>query len=210
MNILDKIGTGLAQSIDTIVDKNRQCAQLNRLSAVIRNETEALNRAYIALGKHYYKILEGNTEDTDVANICELIEASKFRLKKAQARYDYVQKYGVSNTQKKQPVIKVSPDEEIKMEPDPMDDFEEDEDITIAYSENSPAPQTDEKTAEEQPATEIKVEPATNVKKEKAETKEAEVVAELKKKHTSSISKKKTADTADTEAANDSDAEPIV
>lgn len=49
MNFIDRIGEGLSSAIDMIVEKNRQCAQLNRLAAIIRNETEVINHAYVAL-----------------------------------------------------------------------------------------------------------------------------------------------------------------
>ena len=51
MNILNTIGSGITQAIDTVVEKNRYIAYTNRLKFVIKSETETLNRAYSALGK---------------------------------------------------------------------------------------------------------------------------------------------------------------
>ena len=95
MDFVDKLSIALSDSLDYLIDKNRQKAQLNRIEAVIKNETEILNRAYIAVGKHYYKMLEGKAEEADVSVICDTIKNSKLRLKKAKARYEYIFKYGV-------------------------------------------------------------------------------------------------------------------
>ncbi len=95
MDFIDKLSMALSDSLDYLIDRNRQKAQLNRIEAVIKNETEILNRAYIALGKHYYKTLDGRTEETNISQICDTIKNSKLRLKKAKARYEYIFKYGV-------------------------------------------------------------------------------------------------------------------
>lgn len=134
MSFIDKVSDGVSQSINTIIDKNRKYAQLNRLNAVIKNETEVLNRAYIALGKQYYKVLKGNTANADVSEICTVIEDSKLRLQKAQERYNYVEKHGVENTESKQPVVTINADDEVKSD---IDDLEEDEDITIACADTA-------------------------------------------------------------------------
>ncbi len=95
MTILDKIGAGITTTVEIIVEKNRQLAQLNRLSAIIRTESEVINHAYAALGRHYYKILENTETETDMTNICEVIRFSEERRKKAQARYDYIKAFGM-------------------------------------------------------------------------------------------------------------------
>lgn len=143
MSFIDKVSGSISQSINTIIDKNRKYAQLNRLNAIIKNETEVLNRAYIALGKQYYKILKGNTANSDVSEICTVIEDSKLRLQKAQERYNYVEKYGLENAESKQPVTKTDTDDEVK---DDIDDLEEDEDITIACADMTD--ETNAKTSE--------------------------------------------------------------
>ena len=77
MDFVDKLGMALSDTLDYLIDRNRQKAQLNRIEAVIKNETESLNRAYIALGKHYYKTLDGKAEETDISQICDTIKSSK-------------------------------------------------------------------------------------------------------------------------------------
>ena len=63
-NILDTIrgtmntaGETLSTMAQTFVEKNRTKAKLNRLRMVMKSESELMNRAYIALGKEYYEIL---------------------------------------------------------------------------------------------------------------------------------------------------------
>lgn len=219
MSFIDKASSKLSDSINKIIDKSRQLAQLNRLDAVIRNETDVLNRAYIALGKQYYKNLNGDTETPDMSHICEVIESSKARLKKAQAGYDYIKQNGVCEQKPKQPVIKISADEDIQ--PD-IEQLDEDDDITIACSEISgevadepkvEEPKVEEPKVSEEPkaADEVKTQEKSaveEIKIEKAES--AEIIAETetpKKKR--SYSKKKTVEPSDSEAANDSDAMPI-
>lgn len=170
MSFIDKASNKLSDSINKIIDKSRQCAQLNRLSAVIRNETEVLDRAYIALGKQYYKNLNGDTETPDMSHICEIIEESKARLKKAQAGYDYIKQNGIYEPKPKPAVIKISADEDIQ--PD-TEHQSEDEDITIACSEISV--ETADETAEEPQTTET-----PEVKEEPKVTEEPKVAEESK------------------------------
>ncbi|MDD6490006.1 MAG: hypothetical protein PUG48_09390 [Clostridia bacterium] len=133
MGFIDKVGDSVSQSVNAIIDKNRKYAQLNRLDAVIRNEKEVLEQAYIALGKQYYKVLKGNTANSDVSEICTVIKDAKLRLKKAQKRYNYVEKYGIENVEKEQPDVEVAADD-VKSD---IDDLEEDEDITIACADTT-------------------------------------------------------------------------
>ena len=98
MNIIDKVSAGITASVDLIVDKNRELAQLNRLEAIIKNETDVLNHAYIALGKQYFLMLEGDAEEADMSQVCEAVRVSEKRLKKAQTRYDYIKAYGIPDT----------------------------------------------------------------------------------------------------------------
>lgn len=177
MNLIDKISIALSDSLDYIIDKNRQRAQLNRIDAVIKNETDILNRAYIALGKQYHKMLEGKAQETDVSQICDTIKSAKLRLKKAKARYEYTLKYGV-------PTLKGHDDlsiayidedddnddsqkvvEEVKECEKPVSETpvqEEEQDITIAVQSDS---------------VEEKIENAAEALKEQADSVEAKIEA---------------------------------
>ncbi len=96
MTFFDSVKNGFSSAVETvsgvtqtIIEKNRQNAQLNRLRAVMRNECEMINRAYITLGKKYY---EGKVNGK--VEVCEneeelfrIIENSKAQIKKARERY---------------------------------------------------------------------------------------------------------------------------
>ena len=130
MNIINKVGDTISQSVDFIIDKNRQAAYLNRLKAIIVVEQETLNQAYITLGKMYLGVIEGKEKkEPDTASIVESINATKLRLKKARARYEYTLKYGVPK-----PGVKA---EEVIEVPD--EDAADDRDITIAYADPTAA-----------------------------------------------------------------------
>ena len=133
MNILNTIGSGITQAIDTVVEKNRYITYTNRLKFVIKSETETLNRAYSALGKHFYKDLKGDTESAEVQRPCRVIDVAQERLKKAQDRLEYVIMYGIPETNKAEELA-------AKEEPVIVDSAEEDEgDITICCADNAEA-----------------------------------------------------------------------
>ncbi len=163
MNFFDKIGEEIVNTIDIIVEKNRQFAQLNRLAAIIKNEKAVLEHAYATLGKQYYRTLENNEESVDAKQICEVIKFTEARLKKAQARYDYIRVFGmpvnsVDDVEVAHPVDDVSGDCETEDEPK---EEEEAEDITIAVAD-----ETGKQEAKEE--TEPKTEKETAQKKEKS------------------------------------------
>ena len=143
MNIIDKVSDSLTQSVDFIIDKNRQAAQLNRLKAIIKSETEILNDAYIALGKQYLKVLDGKTEtEVDVEKLRETVTASKQRIKKARARYEYILKNGIPKTGVD--VTEAAEEDTEKTAENTKDkDSEEDQDITIAYADPTAACESD-------------------------------------------------------------------
>lgn len=217
MNILDKVGEGLASTVDLLVEKNRQMAQLNRLSAVIKTEKDMIDRAYIALGKQYFAMLQGNAEENDMSQVCDVIKFSEERLKKAQARYDYVKVYGVPDSQidtvdmvrsnETEEETEAAQDTEVS---EAAADDEENSDITIAVAEDSGAEKeeaaSEEKPEEEQPEVKAEAEEAEEEVKQEADDDEdsqesmrnsiAEAVNSFKKKHSRKIEK-------DTEAEND-------
>lgn len=96
MAILDTVKGTVNTAVDTIsavaqtiVDKNRTNAKLNRLRLVMKNESELMNRAYIALGKQYYEMQKkGITETTEnQKKLFEVIEKSKAKIAKARDCY---------------------------------------------------------------------------------------------------------------------------
>lgn len=211
MNIIDKASEALKSSVDFIVDKNRQLAQLNRLDAIIKTETEIINNAYIALGKIYQKKLEGSTEETSADLLLETIKNSKLRLKKAKTRYEYTAKYGVPKPCCAAADPSVCTEEEYETvteteEPN-IDLDDEDEDITIAYV--APEAESAAKKDEEPPAPVAKAETAAELEANApAEEKKSDTAAELKKKRSSR--KKAVVRESDSEAANENDTKPLV
>ena len=96
MAFLDSVKIGLTTAVDTVsgitqtlVEKNRVNAQLNRLRTIMRNECEMINRAYITLGKKYYENKMNNkTEACDnEEELFKIIENSKEQIRKARERY---------------------------------------------------------------------------------------------------------------------------
>ena len=174
MTILDKIGSGIAATVEVIVEKNRQLAQLNRLSAIIRTESEVINHAYAALGKHYYKVLDKTENETDMTGICEVIRFSEERRKKAQARYDYIKAFGmpkkvmdtaemIHHTEYGFDLTADAPGEGSFGE-------EENEDITIAVA--------DEETAAQQNNDPVQAKTAQNKKRSRKKAEPADTEAE--------------------------------
>lgn len=166
MNILDRITTGITGTIDVIVEKNRQLAQLNRLAVIIRNEKAVLDHAYINLGKQYYKILEKNGESADTEQIREVIRFTEARLKKAQARYDYIKLFGMpvgsaGDVEMKRAVDSDCDECEVK---DETPAEEELEDITIAVADESEVSESTE-TAEVNPEEKVTAKKTASRKK---------------------------------------------
>lgn len=73
----------------TFVEKNRTNAKLNRLRMIMKNESELMNRAYIALGKRYYENTKNGVEmkASEEQKIFEVIETSKTKIAKARDCY---------------------------------------------------------------------------------------------------------------------------
>lgn len=176
MNIIDKVSAGITASVDMIVDKNRELAQLNRLEAIIKNETDVLNHAYIALGKQYFLMLEGEAEEVDMTQVCEAVRLSEKRLKKAQTRYDYIKAYGI-------------PDSSIN---NVENNYNVENNAEAAKAETDNSEKECTECAEEETG-DITIASVEETTEEKA----AKVVEEIKKKRSAKQ------DDADAEAAND-------
>jgi len=77
---------GLAQSF---LEKQRINSKLNRLRSVMKNESELMNRAYIALGKGYYEqIKKGEKPQTErEEKLVKLIDNCKAKMARARDCY---------------------------------------------------------------------------------------------------------------------------
>ena len=96
MSFLDTLRGTVATAVDTIstvaqtlIEKNRTNAKLSRLRAVMKSESELMNRAYIALGKGYYEqVKKGEKPNTErEAKLVELIDNCKAKIAKARTCY---------------------------------------------------------------------------------------------------------------------------
>ena len=96
MAILDTLKGTVNTAVDTIstvaqtlVEKNRVNAKLNRLRFIMKNESELMNRAYIALGKQYYENKKGGCAKTAESEekLFAVIENSKAKIAKARECY---------------------------------------------------------------------------------------------------------------------------
>ena len=96
MMIFDTVKGTISTAVDTIstvaqsiVEKNRTNAKLNRLRLVMKSESELMNRAYIALGKQFYES-QKKGEAVSVENqekLFEVIEKSKAKIARARECY---------------------------------------------------------------------------------------------------------------------------
>ncbi|WP_294467491.1 hypothetical protein [uncultured Ruminococcus sp.] len=96
MMIFDTVKGTVSTAVDTIstvaqsiVEKNRTNAKLNRLRLVMKSESELMNRAYIALGKQFYES-QKKGEAVSVENqekLFEVIEKSKAKIARARECY---------------------------------------------------------------------------------------------------------------------------
>ena len=96
MAFIETVKTGFSTAVDTVsgvtqslIEKNRANAQLNRLRAVIKTECEMINRAYITLGKNYYENVKSGKNDAcpDQEELFSIIEQSKSNIRRARERY---------------------------------------------------------------------------------------------------------------------------
>lgn len=96
MAILDTLKGSVNTAVDTIatvtqnlVEKNRINAKLNRLRFIMKNESELMNRAYIALGKQYYENKKGGSakQAESEEKLFDVIESSKAKIAKARECY---------------------------------------------------------------------------------------------------------------------------
>ena len=186
MTILDSVKGTVNTAVDTIstvaqtiVEKNRTNAKLNRLRLVMKSESELMNRAYIALGKVMYDSRKKGTDidDAECEKLLKVIDSSKAKI--AKARECYRQIVDSSNEVKKDDIV----------------------DITVACSnenEYKSSPFKEEKPAEESAKEEA------DALQEKAEpehvTKICDLKAELEAKREEGF-----AESADTEEDDDSE-----
>lgn len=85
MDFLNTVSCAVAAAYEAVANKNRQTASNNRLKAIVRSEMGTINRAYIALGKHFYNDLRQQATG-DEAVLCNAIDQAQERIQKARKK----------------------------------------------------------------------------------------------------------------------------
>lgn len=144
MNVVDKVFGAVSGSFDYVIDKNRRTAQLNRISAIIRKESDELDNTYVALGKIYVNTLNGTAaNESEVSQLLDKIEKCKVRLKKARARYAYITTYGVPKNGIRPEDIESVAENFVDDDAAKCAESDEEQDITIAYADPTAAVEND-------------------------------------------------------------------
>ena len=86
MSIYKDIKNAVTSTVNMVVDKTSSQAQKSRLVTVMRTEEKRTNQLYIQLGQYLYENLR-DVMPEDIAQTCNLIDASKERMARAQAKY---------------------------------------------------------------------------------------------------------------------------
>lgn len=89
MEFLKKFFDTVTDVKDTVVEKNRRTALINRLRMVIKCEEQVCSRTYAALGKYYYQHLR-DAENEDTEAYCRDIDTAKQRIGSAAAHLDEI------------------------------------------------------------------------------------------------------------------------
>lgn len=179
MTLFESVKGTVTTAVDTIssvaqslVEKNRTSAKLNRLRMVMKNESELMNRAYIALGKHYYENAKnGNvTPISEQKKLFEVIENSKAKIAKARDCYRKIVDsqndifYGAPETPEydssnlvditvacsNENEYKSSPFENTEEKTDKVPENVEDNSDNSAKAETNPQPKTDDESSDEE------------------------------------------------------------
>lgn len=74
-----QLGRMMIGAMDAVIAYERKKAYNNRMRKVIDGEEKNINRAYIALGKHYYKNLRTSSQDEAAKLLCRAIDESRTR-----------------------------------------------------------------------------------------------------------------------------------
>ena len=89
MSIYKDLKKAFGATVDMIAEKTSLQAQKNRLLTVMKNEENAANRAYIALGKYLYTTMRDGMPE-DVEQLCRIIDNAKENMTRAQELYRQV------------------------------------------------------------------------------------------------------------------------
>jgi Tfp pilus assembly protein PilE len=89
MSFFETLTNNVTKAVDYVVEKNRKAALINRIRIVIKNERENQARAYVALGKYYFRNLR-DPQNEETERFCKAVETSEQRMKKAFDKLDEI------------------------------------------------------------------------------------------------------------------------
>lgn len=164
MAIYDSVRCGITTAVETvssvtqtIIEKNRTKAKMNRLRTVMKNEAEMINRAYITLGKKYYENKINNRTDSckNEEDLFKIIENSKEQIRRARERYrrliesqtvEVIKKYDIDDLE--DITVACSNEDEYEESPFTAEAPAEPEKVSEAEAEKEVKPSVDSEVAD--------------------------------------------------------------
>ena len=89
MDFLRNLGETFNGAVDFVIEKNRKFSKVNKLKKQIKKESNAVVKAYITLGKHYYNELR-DVPNYDMQKLCNSIDNSKKEIKRLKDKLEEV------------------------------------------------------------------------------------------------------------------------
>lgn len=88
MKFFEKIGKSVQTAVQTVEQKNRSAAQLNRIRAYIRSQEKAEEQQFLALGRYYYHTLR-DSGNVVTEGHCTELDSIEANLKSAREQLDF-------------------------------------------------------------------------------------------------------------------------
>ncbi|MEI3541540.1 MAG: hypothetical protein V8P98_01870 [Acutalibacteraceae bacterium] len=89
MDFLRNLGETFNGAVDFVIEKNRKFSKVTKLKKQIKKESNAVVKAYITLGKHYYNELR-DVPNYDMQKLCNSIDNSKQEIKRLKDKLEEV------------------------------------------------------------------------------------------------------------------------
>ena len=89
MDFLRNLGETFNGAVDFVIEKNRKFSKVTKLKQQIKKESNAVVKAYITLGKHYYNELR-DVPNYDMQKLCNSIDSSKKEIKRLKDKLEEV------------------------------------------------------------------------------------------------------------------------
>lgn len=93
MDLIKNIGRAVGRAAESLGEKHRRVAGLNRIRTVIRCEERAAEKEYLALGRYYYNALRDRNNAVTEPH-CQALDGIEERLEKA---LDWMQTFSSDN-----------------------------------------------------------------------------------------------------------------